>query len=115
MAVVVLLPSLLATEAGGRNRFEVEASSPREALRELPIRSLLFDEQSELRPLVNVYVDGVDVRNRGGLDETLSGGEEIRVVAAIAGGLNHGGTPGSPVSPLLASGGLLRGASGAGV
>ncbi len=86
MAVVVLLPSLLATEAGGRNRFEVEASSPREALRELPIRGLLFDEQSELRPLVNVYVDGVDVRNRGGLDEALSDGAEIRVVAAIAGG-----------------------------
>jgi molybdopterin converting factor small subunit len=86
VAVVVLLPSLLATEAGGRNRFEVEASTTGGALRELPIRGLLFDEQNELRPLVNVYVDGVDVRNRGGLDEQLSGGEEIRVVAAIAGG-----------------------------
>jgi molybdopterin converting factor small subunit len=83
----VLLPSLLATEAGGRNRFEVDASSPREALRELPIRGLLlFDEQGGLRPLVNIYVDGVDVRNRGGLDETLRDGAEIRVVAAIAGG-----------------------------
>jgi molybdopterin converting factor small subunit len=86
VAVVVLLPSLLATEAGRRNRFELEASSPRAALRELPIRSLLFDEHGDLRPLVNVYVDGVDVRDRGGLDEGLSGGEEIRVVAAIAGG-----------------------------
>ncbi len=82
----MLLPSLLATEAGGRNRFEVEASTTGSALRELPIRGLLFDEQDELRPLVNVYVDGVDMRNRGGLEETLSGGEEIRVVAAIAGG-----------------------------
>jgi molybdopterin converting factor small subunit len=86
VAVVVLLPSLLATEAGGRNRFEVEASTTGGALRELPIRGLLFDEQDELRPLVNVYVDGVDVRNRGGLDETLNDGAEIRVVAAIAGG-----------------------------
>ena len=82
----MLLPSLLATEAGGRNRFEVEASTTGSALRELPIRGLLFDEQDELRPLVNVYVDGVDMRNRGGLEGTLSGGEEIRVVAAIAGG-----------------------------
>ena len=82
----MLLPSLLATEAGGRNRFEVEASTTGGALRELPLRGLLFDEQDELRPLVNVYVDGVDVRNRGGLDEKLSGDEEIRVVAAIAGG-----------------------------
>jgi len=86
VAVVVLLPSLLATEAGGRNRFEVEASTTGGALRELPIRGLLFDEQDELRPLVNVYVDGVDERNRGGLDEKLTDGAEIRVVAAIAGG-----------------------------
>jgi molybdopterin converting factor small subunit len=35
---------------------------------------------------VNVYVDGVDARERGGLDTRLEGGEEIRVLAAIAGG-----------------------------
>jgi molybdopterin converting factor small subunit len=83
---VVLLPSLLAAEAGGQNRFELDASTPREALRGLPMQSLLFDEHGELRPLVNVYVNGVDVRDRGGLDEQLSGDAEIRVVAAIAGG-----------------------------
>lgn len=83
---VVLLPSLLAAEAGGQNRFELEASTPREALRALPMRTLLFDEHGELRPLVNVYVDGVDVRDRGGLDEQLPAEAEIRVVAAIAGG-----------------------------
>jgi molybdopterin converting factor small subunit len=86
VALVVLLPSLLASEAGGQNRFEVDAATPREALRELPIRSFLFDEHGDLRPLVNVYVDSVDVRDRGGLDEQLSGDAEIRVVAAIAGG-----------------------------
>lgn len=83
---VVLLPSLLAAEAGGQNRFELEASTPREALRALPMRTLLFDEHGELRALVNVYVDGVDVRDRGGLDEQLPAEAEIRVVAAIAGG-----------------------------
>jgi molybdopterin converting factor small subunit len=83
---LVLLPSLLAAEAGGQNRFEIEASTPREALRELPMQRLLFDEHGALRPLVNVYVDGVDIRDRGGLDEQVSGDAEIRVVAAIAGG-----------------------------
>jgi hypothetical protein len=85
VGLVVLLPTLLAAEAGGQNRFEIDAGSPREALRALPIRGLLFDEHGELRPLVNVYVDGVDVRDRGGLDEAVSEGE-VRVVAAIAGG-----------------------------
>jgi molybdopterin converting factor small subunit len=83
---VVLLPSLLAAEAGGRNRFETDAASLAEALRALPIADLVLDERGALRPLVNVYVDGVDARERDGLETRLEGAERIRVVAAIAGG-----------------------------
>ena len=83
---VVLLPSLLASEAGGRNRFELEAATVGDALRALPVANLVLDERGRLRPLVNVYVDGVDARERKGLDTVLAGGEEIRLVAAIAGG-----------------------------
>jgi molybdopterin converting factor small subunit len=83
---VVLLPSLLAAEAGGRARFETEAATVADALRALPVADLVLDERGALRPLVNVYVDGVDARERGGLDARLEGGEEIRVLAAIAGG-----------------------------
>jgi hypothetical protein len=82
---VVLLPSLLATQAGGRNEFETTAENVEAALRELPIADLLFDEQGRLRPLVNVFVDGVDMRDRDGLATPL-GDETVRVVAAIAGG-----------------------------
>ena len=81
--VVVLLPSLLAREAGGEGRFELEAATVREALRGMPVRDLLFDERGELRPLVNVYVDKTQVDN---LDDAVTGDAEIRVVAAIAGG-----------------------------
>jgi len=83
---VVLLPSLLAAEAGGRNRFDLDVATVGDALRALPVASLVFDERGALRPLVNVYVDGVDARDLGGLDTPLTGGEEIRLVAAIAGG-----------------------------
>jgi molybdopterin synthase sulfur carrier subunit len=83
---VVLLPSLLATEAGGQGRFELEADTVADALRALPIANLIFDERGELRRLVNVYVDGVDVRDAGGIDTPLSGGETVRLVGAIAGG-----------------------------
>jgi sulfur transfer ThiS family protein len=82
---VILLPSLLATEAGGRRRFESDAATVKAALTQLPVADLLFDERGELRSLVNVYVDGVDVRDRGGLDAP-AGESEIRVVAAVAGG-----------------------------
>jgi hypothetical protein len=81
----VLLPSILAAEAGGQNRFETDAPTVAEALRGLPIANLIFDEHGELRRLVNVYVDGVDVRDRGGLEAPLDG-ETIRIVGAVAGG-----------------------------
>jgi hypothetical protein len=83
---VVVLPSLLATQAGGQNRFDVDGRTVGDALRSLPIADLLLDEQGELRPLVNVYVDGVDARERDGLATSLGGEETVRVVAAIAGG-----------------------------
>jgi molybdopterin converting factor small subunit len=50
------------------------------------VASLLFDEHGALRPLVNVYVDGVDARETGGLDAPLAAGQTVRVVGAVAGG-----------------------------
>lgn len=79
-------PSLLATQAGGQGRFELEATTVDEALRALPIADLLFDEQGELRPLVNVFVEGDDMRARDGLATPLKADTTVRVVAAIAGG-----------------------------
>ena len=84
--VTVLLPGLLADQAGGRKEFQVDAATVRGALEALPVRDLLFDERDELRPLLNVYVDREDIRSGDGIETALSGDETIRVVAAIAGG-----------------------------
>jgi sulfur-carrier protein len=86
VAVKVVLPSLLAAEAGGRKEFELEATTVGDALRALPVADLLFDERGELRRLVNVYVDGVDAREHGGVQAALAGGETLRIVQAVAGG-----------------------------
>jgi hypothetical protein len=86
VAVVVVLPSLLATEAGGQKHFELEASTVGDALRALPVANLLFDEHGMLRPLVNVYVDGTDARFEGGVERPLAGNETLRIVQAVAGG-----------------------------
>ena len=83
---VVLLPTLLAREAGGQGRFEVDAPTLREALRALPVRDLCLDEHGELRRLVNVFVDRADVRGGDGLDTRLEDASEVRIVTAIAGG-----------------------------
>ena len=79
----VLIPSLLAAQAGGRNRFEVEADTLGDALHALPVADLLFDERGELRPLVNPFVDRTLERD---LETPLAADSEVRVVAAIAGG-----------------------------
>jgi len=77
---------MLAADVGGQRRFDVEADTVGSALRSLPVANLVFDERGQLRQLVNVYVDGTDVREHEGMDTRLSGSEEIRLVAAIAGG-----------------------------
>jgi molybdopterin converting factor small subunit len=77
---------MLAAEAGGRKRFELEAATVGQALHQLPISDLLFDEAGELRRLINVFVDGVDARGGGLLDEPLREDSEVRVVGAVAGG-----------------------------
>jgi hypothetical protein len=80
---VVLIPSLLATQAGGENRFEVDAGTLGEALHALPIADLLFDERGDLRALVNPFVDKQLQRD---LATPVAADSQIRIVAAIAGG-----------------------------
>jgi molybdopterin converting factor small subunit len=83
---VVLLPAVLAAEAGGQKRFELDAATVGDALRQLPVRNLLFDESGELRRLINVFVDATDARGGRLLEEPLSAESEVRVVGAVAGG-----------------------------
>ena len=82
----VVVPSVLAAQAEGRSRFAVTAETVGNALRGLPFADLLFDPRGELRPYLMVYVDGEDVRERGGLDCPLAGIGEVRIVGMISGG-----------------------------
>ncbi len=84
--VVVVLPSVLAAQADGRGKFEVDAATVEQALRQLPVADLVLDEAGELRRLVNVYVDGEDVRGLDGLHTPVAAAHEVRVIAAVAGG-----------------------------
>jgi molybdopterin converting factor small subunit len=83
---VVKLPALLAREAGGQREFESDEVTLGDALRALPVRDLCLDEHGELRRLVNVFVDGDDVRGGGGLETPLHADSQVLVVTAIAGG-----------------------------
>lgn len=78
-----MIPSLLAAQVGGQNRFEVDAETLGDALRALPVADLLFDERGALRPLVNPFVDRQLERD---LATPVGADTQVRVVAAIAGG-----------------------------
>ena len=84
--IQVVVPTMLAAQAEGRKRFDVEAETVGEALRALPVSDLLFNERGELVQHLNVYVDGTDHRERGGLEAPVAASHEIRVVAMVSGG-----------------------------
>ncbi len=84
--VHVIVPNMLAAQAGGRQRFDVAAETVGDALRALPVADLIFNERGELNRFLNVYVDGTDTRERGGPACPLTGAREIRIVAMVAGG-----------------------------
>jgi hypothetical protein len=84
--VRVEVPSVLAAQAQGRKRFVVEADTVGDALRALPVADLIFNGRGEWSPYLNVFVDGVDARERGGLAFPLAGAREIRIVGMISGG-----------------------------
>jgi hypothetical protein len=77
---------MLAAQAQGRKGYDVEAQTVGDALHALPVADLLFNERGALNRHLNVYIDGTDVRERGGLECPVAGVGEIRVVAMVSGG-----------------------------
>jgi molybdopterin converting factor small subunit len=84
--VQVVLPSVLAAQADGQKRFDVDAETVGDALRALPVADLIFNERGEWNRHLNVYVDETDARERGGPACPLAGASEVIVVAMISGG-----------------------------
>jgi molybdopterin converting factor small subunit len=84
--VQVVVPSVLAAQAAGRKRFDVEAATVGDAMRALPVADLRFNERGKFVPHLNVYVDGTDHRERGGLESPIADAREIRIVAMVSGG-----------------------------
>jgi molybdopterin converting factor small subunit len=84
--VHIVVPTVLAAQAEGRRTFDVEADTVGDALRGLPVADLVFNQRGELNHHLNVYVDGMDHRERGGMDSPLAGAREVRIVAMVSGG-----------------------------
>lgn len=92
-AVTIVLPGQLRDLAGGRAAVRVDGQpgTVREALAALAathpaVHHRLLTERGELRPHVNVFVGGREIRRLGGLDARLEGKAELVVLPSVSGG-----------------------------
>ncbi|MEO8091341.1 MAG: ubiquitin-like small modifier protein 1 [bacterium] len=90
MAITVKIPAQLRGVTKGESEVEVDGETVGEAL------DAVFDQHSDLRAritedgalrrFVNVYVSGEDIRFQDGLETSLSNGDEVTILPAVAGG-----------------------------
>ena len=90
MAIEVRIPTILRTYTGGEKAVTGEGSTLSEVIEHLEsnhpgIKERLIDD-GDLRRFVNVYVNDEDVRFTGGLDTSVSDGDQVVVLPAVAGG-----------------------------
>ena len=90
MAVTVKIPTQLRAATDGEGVANVDGSTVGEVLDALydrydDLRSRIA-EDGGLRRFVNVYVGGEDIRFLDGLDTSVSDGDEVTILPAVAGG-----------------------------
>ena len=87
---VVRLPPVLRDDAGGAREVEASGDTVRELLQDLTVRLPQLGERiydgEQIRPFVNVYVDGEDVRTSGGLDAPVRENATVVLLPAMSGG-----------------------------
>ena len=94
MAIEVRIPTILRTYTDGAKSVEGSGGSLSELIDDLEgnhpgIKDRLVEDKSgaiDLRRFVNVYVNDEDVRFIGGLGASLSDGDQVVVLPAVAGG-----------------------------
>jgi len=90
MAIEVRIPTILRTYTNGEKAVPGEGATLSEVIDHLErnhpgIKDRLI-EGDGLRRFVNVYVNDEDVRFTGGLETSVSDGDEVVVLPAVAGG-----------------------------
>ena len=86
----VRIPPTLRNEVGGERQVQADGATVREVLEDLAARypalgSQLF-EGSEVAPFVNVYLGGEDVRTLDGPETSVTPGQTLILLPAMAGG-----------------------------
>jgi molybdopterin converting factor small subunit len=94
--ILFVISGALRQFSGNRTDIRVDAAAGRlaDALARLwtecpAVRDRVLTERGDVRPHINVFVDGEDIRYTGGLDTTVRDGAEVFLVPAVSGGSGH--------------------------
>ncbi|TVS06627.1 MAG: MoaD/ThiS family protein [Cyanobium sp. PLM2.Bin73] len=91
MAVQVLIPTPLQKFTNNEASVELEAASVAALVEAMEgkfpgIRARLCDDSGKLRRFLNIYVNSEDIRFLDNESTSLSDGDEVSIVPAVAGG-----------------------------
>jgi molybdopterin synthase sulfur carrier subunit len=94
MSIEVRIPTILRTYTGGEKAVSAEGDTLAGLIDDLEahhpgIKDRLVEDKdsgADLRRFVNVYVNDEDVRFLGGLDASVTDGDQVVVLPAVAGG-----------------------------
>ena len=89
--VTVRIPVPLQPFVGDAAALDVEAETVGAALKQIGennpgFLARIIVDAGELRPYVNIFVGGDNVRSMSGLDTAVSDGDVISIIPAVAGG-----------------------------
>ena len=91
MSATVRIPTPLRKVTNGEDKASVDAGTMVEVVKSLEVqfpglKARICDDDGELRSFVNVYINGEDVRFLDGMNSSVSSGDEVSIVPAVAGG-----------------------------
>ena len=93
MGVKVFVPSLLAQDMGLSRKLSVDVSTVRDLLQTMDKKASGFkdsicDETGRIRPYVNIFLNGVNIRSKEDVFGTpLRDGDIVYILPSVAGGL----------------------------
>ena len=91
MSATVRIPTPLRKVTNGEDKASVEGNTMSEVVEALEnqfpgLKDRICEPTGELRSFVNVYINGEDIRFVDGMSSSVTSGDEISIVPAVAGG-----------------------------
>lgn len=91
MAANIIIPSILRNITSGADAVAASGTTIGAILEDLEakfpgIKSRICDDSGKVRPFINIYVNGEDIRFLQHLETPVKESDEISIVPAIAGG-----------------------------